>query len=100
MSSQSRTSRQPRPRRQPPLCAQQALHGLSASPEPITITQPAQWGTWIAGLPGPAPVEVVFQLAIGRSVAVFLLLTVAGQLLVAARGVHRWYEGTLERPAN
>ena len=49
---------------------------------------------------GPAPVEVLFRLAIGPSVAVFLLLTMADQLLVAAPGVHGWYEAPWGRQAN
>ena len=49
---------------------------------------------------GPAPGQVLFRLAIGPAVAVFLLLAMADHLLVAAPGVHRWYEATLERRAN
>ena len=49
---------------------------------------------------GPAPSEVLFRLAISPSVAVFLLLAMADHLLVAAPGVHRWYEASLERRAN
>ena len=49
---------------------------------------------------GPAPAEVLFRLAIGPAVAVFLLLSTADHLLVACPGLHRWYEATLERRAN
>ena len=49
---------------------------------------------------GPAPGEVVFRLAIGPAVAVFLLLAMADHLLVAAPGLHRWCEATLARRAN
>ena len=49
---------------------------------------------------GPAPGEVVFRLAIGPAVAVCLLLAMTDHLLVAAPGLHRWYEATLERRAN
>jgi hypothetical protein len=48
----------------------------------------------------PAAGEVVFRLAIGPAVAVFLLLAMADHLLVAAPGLHRWYESALERRAN
>ena len=49
---------------------------------------------------GPAAGEVLFRLAIGPAVAVFLLLAMADHLLVAAPGLHRWYEATLQRRAN
>lgn len=49
---------------------------------------------------GPVAGQVLFRLAIGPSVAVFLLLAMADHLLVAAPRVHRWYEATLERRAN
>lgn len=49
---------------------------------------------------GPAPGEVLFRLAIGPAVAVFLLLAMADHLLVAAPGLHRWYEAALEQRAN
>ena len=48
----------------------------------------------------PVAGQVLFRLAIGPAVAVFLLLAMADHLLVAAPGVHRWYEGLLERRAN
>lgn len=48
----------------------------------------------------PVAGQVLFRLAIGPTVAVFLLLAMADHLLVAAPGVHRWYEGLLERRAN
>ncbi|HEX9032718.1 MAG TPA: heliorhodopsin HeR [Streptosporangiaceae bacterium] len=49
---------------------------------------------------GPAPGQVLFRLAIGPAVAVFLLLAMADHLLVASPGLHRWYEAALERRAN
>ena len=49
---------------------------------------------------GPVAGQVLFRLAIGPAVAVFLLLAMADHLLVAAPGVHRWYEATLRRRAN
>jgi hypothetical protein len=49
---------------------------------------------------GPTPPELVFSLNIGVTVAVFLLLAALDHLLVAAPGVHRWYEGGLTRRAN
>jgi len=49
---------------------------------------------------GPAPGEVLFRLAIGPAVAVFLLLAMADHLLVASPGLHRWYEAALEQRAN
>jgi hypothetical protein len=48
----------------------------------------------------PAVGEVLFRLAIGPAVAVFLLLAMADHLLVSAPRVHRWYEATLQRRAN
>jgi hypothetical protein len=50
---------------------------------------------------GPAPTpETVFSLGIGPAVAVFLLLAAADHLLVAAPGVHAWYERNLDRRVN
>lgn len=49
---------------------------------------------------GPSPGQVLFRLAIGPAVAVFLLLAMADHLAVASPGLHRWYETTLERRAN
>ncbi len=49
---------------------------------------------------GEPPSEVLFRLAIGPAVAVFLPLAIADHLLAAAPGVHRWYETSLERRAN
>ena len=49
---------------------------------------------------GPAAGQVLFRLAIGPAVAMFLLLAMADHLLVAAPGVHRWYEAALQRRAN
>jgi Heliorhodopsin len=48
----------------------------------------------------PAAGQVLFRLAIGPAVAVFLLLAMADHLVVAAPRVHRWYEAALERRAN
>jgi hypothetical protein len=44
--------------------------------------------------------EVLFDVAIGPAVAVFLLLAAADHLLVAAPGVHGWYERNLARGIN
>ncbi|MGB2567601.1 heliorhodopsin HeR [Micromonospora citrea] len=44
--------------------------------------------------------ETVVRLAIGPTVAVFLLLAAVDHLVVAAPGVHRWYARTLDRRAN
>jgi hypothetical protein len=44
--------------------------------------------------------EEVFRLAIGPTVALFLLLAAIDHLLVAAPRVHRWYERGLENRAN
>ena len=44
--------------------------------------------------------KVVFDLPIGAAVAVFLFLAAADHLLVAAPGIHRWYERNLERRVN
>jgi hypothetical protein len=49
---------------------------------------------------GPAAGEVLFRLAIGPAVAVFLLLAMADHLLVAAPRTRRWYEASLQRRAN
>lgn len=48
----------------------------------------------------PAPGQTLFRLAIGPTVAVFLLLAMADHFAVAAPGLRRWYEGMLERRAN
>jgi hypothetical protein len=48
----------------------------------------------------PTPAETVFSVRIGVAVAVFLLLAALDHLLVAAPGVHRWYERGLTRRAN
>lgn len=44
--------------------------------------------------------EVVFRLAIGPAVALFLFLAAADHLLVAAPGVNRWYERHLDLRTN
>ncbi|MCZ7525296.1 MAG: heliorhodopsin HeR [Acidimicrobiia bacterium] len=49
---------------------------------------------------GPFTPERVFDLRIGPAVAVFLLLAAADHLLVAAPGLHRWYERKLDERAN
>ncbi|HEX6498418.1 MAG TPA: heliorhodopsin HeR [Micromonosporaceae bacterium] len=49
---------------------------------------------------GPTVPQSVFSLGIGATVAVFLLLAAVDHALVAAPGVHRWYERCLERRAN
>lgn len=49
---------------------------------------------------GPGSPQVLFRLAIGPSVAVFLLLATADHLLVAAPRIHNWYERTLDKRAN
>lgn len=48
----------------------------------------------------PTRPETVFSLHIGVTVAVFLALAALDHLLVAAPGVHRWYERGLARRAN
>ena len=49
---------------------------------------------------GPTLPQVVFSLRIGPAVAVFLALAALDHLLVAAPGVHGWYEHGLARRAN
>jgi hypothetical protein len=49
---------------------------------------------------GPAPVEVVFELPIGPTVAFFLLLAAVDHLLMAMPGVRGWYERNLRRGRN
>lgn len=49
---------------------------------------------------GPVAGQVLFRLAIGPAVAVFLLLAMADHFLVAAPGIHHWYERALEKRAN
>lgn len=44
--------------------------------------------------------ETVFRIAIGPAVAVFLLLAALDHFIVAAPGVHRWYERHLDRRSN
>lgn len=61
---------------------------------PITIS----FGT---GPPGtPTTTDTVYRLPIGPAVAVFLLLAAADHAVVAAPGVHRWYERNLGRERN
>lgn len=48
----------------------------------------------------PTVADTVFSLRIGVTVAVFLLLAALDHLLVAAPGVHHWYERCLDRRAN
>lgn len=48
----------------------------------------------------PTLPETVFSLRIGVTVAVFLLLAALDHLIVAAPGVHHWYERGLTRRAN
>ncbi|MEV1143359.1 heliorhodopsin HeR [Micromonospora sp. NPDC049799] len=48
---------------------------------------------------GTAP-ETAFRIPIGPAVAVFLLLAALDHFLVAAPGIHRWYERNLDRRAN
>ena len=48
----------------------------------------------------PTVPDTVFSLRIGVMVAVFLLLASLDHLLVAAPGIHQWYERGLDRRAN
>lgn len=48
----------------------------------------------------PTLPETVFSLRIGPVVATFLLLAALDHVVVAAPGVHRWYERALDRRAN
>ncbi len=48
----------------------------------------------------PTLPETVFSLRIGPAVACFLLLAAIDHALVAAPGMHRWYERCLDRHAN
>jgi hypothetical protein len=57
------------------------------SDDPVRVTRPV--------LP-----DSVFSLRIGPTVACFLLLAAFDHALVAAPGVHRWYERGLDRRAN
>jgi hypothetical protein len=60
--------------------------------------------SWAAGDPVvarmPSPPEEVFALAIGPAVAAFLLLAAADHLVVAAPGVHRWYDRLIDSKRN
>jgi bacteriorhodopsin len=44
--------------------------------------------------------ETVFDIRIGPAVATFLFMAAADHLIVAAPGVHRWYERNLDRDVN
>jgi uncharacterized membrane protein len=48
----------------------------------------------------PSAPEEVFALAIGPAVALFLLLAAADHLVVAAPGVHRWYDRLIDDNRN
>ena len=72
--------------------AAQAVLMLALS-KGLALPVTASWATGdpvVARMP-QAP-EEVFALAIGPAVAAFLLLAAADHLLVAAPGVHRWYD--------
>ena len=59
----------------------------------LTLPVTASWATGdpvVARM--PAAPEEVFALAIGPAVALFLLLAAADHLVVAAPGVHHWYD--------
>ncbi len=49
---------------------------------------------------GPVTPEVIFEVAIGPAVALFLLLAAVDHLLMAAPGIRRWYERNLDRGTN
>lgn len=49
---------------------------------------------------GAAPATVLFRLPIGPAVAAFVLLAALDHLVVAAPGVHRWYERHLDGGVN
>lgn len=44
--------------------------------------------------------ETIVEVPIGPAVATFLFLAAADHLIVAAPGVHRWYERNLDRGVN
>jgi hypothetical protein len=60
--------------------------------------------SWATGDPVvarmPAAPEKVFALAIGPTVALFLLLAAVDHLAMAAPGVHRWYERLIDEERN
>lgn len=60
-------------------------------------------GAFLEGPPGltdPAPPTELFELPLGPAVAAFLLLAALDHGLVAAPGLHRWYERQLARGVN
>lgn len=79
--------------------AQAAL--MLALSNDLALPVTASWATGdpvVARMPS-AP-EEVFALAIGPAVALFLLLAAADHLVVAAPGVHRWYERQIDGNRN
>ena len=64
---------------------------------PITASLLADDPVATRGLP---PAQVVFELPIGPTVAVFLLLAAADHLLMVVPGIRRWYEDNLRRGRN
>lgn len=67
----------------------------------LALSVTASWATddpVVARMPS-APDEV-FALAIGPAVALFLLLAAADHLVVAAPGVHRWYDRLIDDNRN
>lgn len=67
----------------------------------LALPVTASWATGdpvVARMPS-AP-EEVFALPIGPAVALFLLLAAADHLVVAAPGVHRWYERLIDENRN
>ena len=78
----------------------QAAVMLAASND-LALPVTASWATGdpvVDRMPS-APVEV-FALAIGPAVALFLVLAAVDHLVVAAPGVHGWYERLVETGAN
>ena len=79
--------------------AQAAL--MLAMSNDLALPVTASWATGdpvVARMPS-AP-EEVFALAIGPAVALFLFLAAADHLIVAAPGIHRWYEGLVAKRGN
>ena len=82
------------------LLAAETIYMLLASNDLALPVTASYLRTDPVAVTGATMPQVVFSLRIGPAVAVFLALAAIDHLLVAAPGVHGWYEHGLSRRAN
>ena len=77
------------------------LQGIAILALANDTTIPITW-SFIDGPPatGDVSTETLYDLPFGPAVAAFLFLAAIDHGLMAARGVHRWYERNLEAEMN